>query len=46
MGHNSLKFIVQLCKQLYQHKECGVGAKAEKMGQNNFFVRKCQFKLA
>lgn len=46
MDHNLLKFIVQAFKQLCQHKECGVGAKAEKMGQNNFSVRKCQFMLA
>lgn len=46
MDHNSLKFMAQLCKQLCQHKECGVDAKTEEMEENNFLVRKCQFKLA
>lgn len=46
MDHNSLKFMAQLCEQLCQHKECGVDAKTEEMEENNFLVRKCQFKLA
>lgn len=45
MDHNSLKFMVQLCKELCQHKECGVDAKTEEMEETNFLVWKCQFKL-
>lgn len=37
--------MVQLCKELCQHKECGVDAKTEEMEENNFLVWKCQFKL-
>lgn len=45
MDRNLLKFMVQLCKQLCQHKECGVDAKTEEMEKDNFLVRKCHFKL-
>lgn len=43
MDGNSLKFVVQPCKQLCRHKERGVGGKAEKVGQNDLCVRKCPF---